>query len=233
MSNEHFQHRGFTRLTQQALVKCTSKCLSLVALLLSLALNATSQTAALECAFDALVSQQIAQEPHFAAMIKARMDKVRQHVQGTWVQSTQPITPTTYVIPVLVHVVHQDNETAISYAQVESQIDALNAKFLSSDIQFCIVRNRPSNVPIAKWSNTDYGVIYYSDAAPYNLANNAITQGSTHICIFDGEGRLVLQRNSTTVNEVENVGLSHLASGTYTVQIRSNKISQIARITKL
>ena len=92
-----------------------------------------------------------------------------------------------YTIPVVVHVIHPSGEaygtgTNISYAQIRSQIEALNAAFNKSypsyngqshpsyaqnaNIQFCLARNTmPANLSWATGpGGLEYGVMRYADS---------------------------------------------------------------------
>lgn len=101
-----------------------------------------------------------------------------------------------YTIPVVVHVVHPPGEaygtgTNISYAQIRSQIEALNAAFSKSypsyngqthpsyaqnaNIQSCLARNTmPDNLSWATGSDgIEYGVMRYDDnSGAYNHKMN-------------------------------------------------------------
>lgn len=106
-------------------------------------------------------------------------------------QSVMAISPTAqYVIPVVVHIVLDPsnpniNNTTVSYAQVQSQIDALNLAFakgyptgpsaVDTRIQFCLAQ-----IPmgIASWPvASEPGVIRYNDGAN---SQNQLSVSSTN-----------------------------------------------------
>jgi hypothetical protein len=98
-----------------------------------------------------------------------------------------------YVIPVVIHIVRNPSDPvgAISYAQVESQIDALNKAFAmgypgynsqthgsyakDTRIQFCLAQNPAGST---SWTNSsEPGVMRYNDAV---RAQNSLTIASTN-----------------------------------------------------
>jgi hypothetical protein len=171
------QHSTIRHLTSQGGKKTFAKHV-LAFMLLAFLLLHKSKSFAQGCGYSAGVVQEAANAPDYIKDLKFAIQKVKQKAQTFPLPSAvASIKPADYVIPVLVHVVHQAPETPISYAQVESQIDALNNRYAGTSIQFCLVKNKPSGVPAASWISTQPGVVYYPDvSSSYTLAN--ITSGS-------------------------------------------------------
>lgn len=111
-----------------------------------------------------------------------------------------PSTPSVYFIPVVFHVVHLQGEAYgtgnnLSYLQLQSQLDALNAAFnlnypayngqthsayaTNTNIRFCLARTAaPSNVNFYTGPlGTEYGVMRYADNTLSNHSFNS--QGAT------------------------------------------------------
>ena len=110
--------------------------------------------------------------------------------------SSRPSATTNYVIPVVFHVVHLSGDaygsgTNISYSQIVSQMDALNAAFGKSypayngqthpayaqntNIRFCLAKTpKPSSVTFYNGpGGVEYGVMRYADntLAQHNMTN--------------------------------------------------------------
>jgi hypothetical protein len=76
---------------------------------------------------------------------------------------------THYIIPIVVHVVHNNGIENISDAQIFNQIDSLNNAFKAYNIQFCLAKMKPDSTPfngITRIQNslTDYRVNIDNDA---------------------------------------------------------------------
>ena len=124
---------------------------------------------------------------------------IKVHLPGSnatlHLKNPHQLTTATYLIPVVFHVIYPANQaygtgTNISYAQILSQLNALNAAFArdypnyngeshpvyaqNTDIQFCMARiPMPGNL---NWYNgpggTEYGVVRYADTS--GATNHAI-----------------------------------------------------------
>lgn len=136
-----------------------------------------------ECGSDS--ARQAAQSgtPDYQLIRQQMQQQIRNYINN--LNNLQPLTlpinqPATYVIPVVVHVVHNQNDavgqgTNITYTQIESQIDALNAAFaatypsynnqlhnflaVNTEIQFCLARTPLSGT--TPWIPAEPGVVRY------------------------------------------------------------------------
>lgn len=127
-----------------------------------------------------------------------------------------------YVVPVVVHIVLDPgnviNNTTVTYAQVQSQIDALNAAFaknypayngqthgpsaIDTKIQFCLAQ-LPIGIP--NWPNaSEPGVIRYNDAVN---SQNQLTVSSTNnlVALTNSSGRFPFDKylNIWVVNSID------------------------------
>ena len=158
-------------------------------------LNMTGANAQWRCADDYIDSLTRIAVPKYDEILKKENQKLNNYIKANYQNpNTQgpggnnPHSNTaTYLIPIVFHVVHPAGQpygtgTNISYAQILSQVNALNAAFAkdypnyngeshpsyaqNTDVQFCMARTpMPGNV---NWYNgpggTEYGVVRYDDA---------------------------------------------------------------------
>jgi len=85
----------------------------------------------IKCGYDEVINNSMQNDPNF---INNEMDKnnaIDDYINTHMNQNAPPFSyPSTYIIPVVVHIVRNNtSEPTISYAQVQSQIDALNVAF--------------------------------------------------------------------------------------------------------
>jgi uncharacterized protein YxjI len=138
-----------------------------------------------KCGFDAIMDLNKTAYPDFAQKVFNMQTYISNQISnGGGSNFTAPINNATgtKVIPVLVHIVRETaNSPTISYAQVESQIDALNAGFNNNNtgIQFCLVSNLNTYTVSSNgvYNNAQPGVIRYVSST---IANNNITVASTN-----------------------------------------------------
>lgn len=112
------------------------------------------------------------------------------YINNNPTQNILAISPSAqYIIPVVVHIVldpsNPINNTTVSYAQVQSQIDALNLAFskgfpagpnaVDTKIQFCLAKTPMG--PTSWTSNTEPGVMRYNDVIK---SQNQLTTSSTN-----------------------------------------------------
>jgi hypothetical protein len=158
-------------------------------------LSASRAHAQWSCADDYIDSLTRAAVPKYDEILKHESEKLNNFIKANYQNpnsqgpgGNNPHTSSaTYLIPVVFHVVHPVGQTYgtgtnISYAQILSQVNALNAAFArdypnyngeshaayaqNTDIQFCMARTpMPGN---ANWfvgpGGTEYGVMRYDDA---------------------------------------------------------------------
>ena len=120
------------------------------------------------CASEDLLARQLAGDPTLQAKIDLFEQLVRQAERQGLVPklSGRPgalAAPPVYVIPVVVHIVHQGGAENISDQQVQSQLWALNRDFanqpnhgapaVTTGIQFCLATQLPVGSPVG-WSTT-------------------------------------------------------------------------------
>jgi hypothetical protein len=132
--------------------------------------------------------------------IKEYVDLNLQNRRSQRARPSSMTTPSTYLIPVVFHIVHNGeiygSGTNISYAQIQSQLAALNAAFAknypayngqthpsyaqNTDIQFCLARiAKPSTVNFYNGpQGLEYGVMRYNDpsASAHQLSNTGALQ---------------------------------------------------------
>ena len=162
------------------------KLLSIASLLLfTVSINAQET-----CGFDSVLATQRNYNPDFNDQLYQMNEALNYYIEDkNNNQTIQNISNTAdYVIPVVVHVIRDPSDPipVISYAQIESQIDALNIAYsngytsnngpnaVDTKIQFCLAKipAGPSN-----WtSSSEPGVMRYTDAA---RAHNQNTITST------------------------------------------------------
>lgn len=125
------------------------------------------------CAFDTIMALQQSLDTNFQARINNINTILNDYINS---RTPDPIDPDyTYVIPVVIHIVRDPSDLVpvISYAQVESQINALNKAFangysspgvlaVDTRIQFCLAQ---TPMGISWTDNSEPGVMRYSDAA--------------------------------------------------------------------
>ncbi len=127
--------------------------LALVAIILSFIAN--SQNAD-RCGSNEAIKQQMTADPVYAKKVEALLKNKGNYSRSN--KKGKPPSPSAITIPVVVHVVYNTAEQNISDAQVQSQIDVLNADFTASnsdynnydagygsvkgdlDINFCLVQ---------------------------------------------------------------------------------------------
>lgn len=97
------------------------KILLPIAAFLLLALNASAQR---NCAAETVLAQQLLDNPAMRQEIERIEEHTRQFIQSGVASDRAVVT-----IPVVVHVVYYNNTQNISDAQIQSQIDVLNADF--------------------------------------------------------------------------------------------------------
>ena len=132
--------------------------IALVALIFSFIANSQNPIAigSDRCGSNAAIKQQMAADPVYAKKVEALLKNKGNYSRSD--QKGKPPSPTAITIPVVVHVVYNTAEQNISDAQVQSQIDVLNADFTASnsdynnydagygsvkgdlDISFCLVQ---------------------------------------------------------------------------------------------
>lgn len=124
---------------------------------------------------------------------------------GYVVEATNPIAATPYVVPVMVHLVEDPSSPhpIVSYDQVESQINALNHYFNigSNPIQFCLIKKKPANVPVAQWDSTELGVVRYNLPSQYNTVLSATGANALEGATYPAPYAEVL--NIWVVNEIK------------------------------
>jgi hypothetical protein len=104
-------------------------------------------TAQAPCGHDYFTNYYKSLDPNFVQSVLHREGVISNYINNNlgssgYVESTNPIANTQYVIQVMVHIIEDPSSTnpSVSYAQVESQIDALNTHYnvSSNPIQFCL-----------------------------------------------------------------------------------------------
>jgi hypothetical protein len=144
-----------------------------------------------KCGFDSIISIQRKRDTTYIA----RLNKINDAISNFISNSNNRLISNSgkYIIPVVIHIVRDPGDIlpVISYGQIQSQIDALNAAYgnsytnynnqipgpLATDtkIQFCLAQ-----IPMgpASWSNNNEpGVMRYSDV---NNSHNQMTLVSTN-----------------------------------------------------
>ena len=132
------------------------------------------------CGFD-FIRRQLAQN---SPIIFRQIDSTQNVFRSNINDITHNRNNTNYTIPVVVHVIHKNNEAEgvgsnISYEQIQSQIDALNAAFnkdyinynkqlhgqyaVNTGIKFCLAEIPRTSVYNGEWAggNTQCGVMRY------------------------------------------------------------------------
>jgi hypothetical protein len=135
-----------------------------------------------KCGMDALIDLGKAADPDFAQKVINMQNYISSQINNGGNNLTAPISnaPGTKVIPVLVHIIRETATSPImTYAQVETQIDALNAAYTATGIQFCLVKNLNTYTVSANgtYLPAEPGVIRY---VSNTIANNSITAASTN-----------------------------------------------------
>jgi hypothetical protein len=161
----------------------------LLACLLAGVFSLNSQTH--NCGEDNIVNIQKANLHNYEKVIEQVNLNLQKYIQNhfkgnTAGKSMSASTPTSYIIPVVFHVVHSNGHvygvgSNISYAQIQSQLNALNAAFAknypsyngqthpsyaqNTTIQFCLAKvAQPSSVSFYNGpGGTEYGVMRYPD----------------------------------------------------------------------
>ncbi|MDF2451580.1 MAG: peptidase and matrixin and adamalysin [Bacteroidota bacterium] len=184
-----------------------------------------SQSVGHECGNHKIDSIRKSIDPEYKSRIMRLNNAINDYINTNYpdnapVQSIMAVSPSAvYVIPVVVHIVLDPsdpyiNNTTVSYAQVQSQIDALNAAFakgyptgpyaVDTKIQFCLAQ-----IPmgIANWPDAgEPGVMRYDDAAN---SQNQLTIASTDnlINLTNGSGRFPFDNylNIWVVNSIDGI----------------------------
>ncbi|HRG59966.1 MAG TPA: PKD domain-containing protein [Bacteroidia bacterium] len=148
-----------------------------------------------ECGFDNIINQRLLQDPNFGQNIQNRMQQLHQFINfnANTFSANSISSNAIYVIPIVVHIVRDPSEAlpVISYAQVESQINALNAAFSApllnasgnTQIQFCLAQSAIG----ATWSNsTEPGIMRYNNQT---LSHNIMDiQGTDDLMVLTNSG---------------------------------------------
>ena len=134
------------------------------------------------CGFDDVLKDRLQNIPGYQQLIDSTQNELSNYISLNLLNSRQ--SPSIYTIPVVVHVIYKTGEAIgtganISYAQIQSQINAMNAAFandypiyntqgqgaraVNTTIKFCLAKNTPVDF---FWTNTsEPGVMKYEFAA--------------------------------------------------------------------
>ncbi|MBN4065969.1 PKD domain-containing protein [Candidatus Amoebophilus asiaticus] len=132
------------------------------------------------CGTDIILQLQFELDPNLQLKIDLQEEIIANYIQNKLIQSNT-LGVDEFVIPVVVHVIHPTNDfegVNITYNQILSQIDALNAAYqatntgVATGIRFCLAQI-PSPLTLL-WANgnTEPGVMRYPDDV---LTNNQMT----------------------------------------------------------
>lgn len=168
-----------------------------------------------ECGHDFFTNYCLSHDLNFINVLKSQNAFIENYILNNVGQNgylnapqqpmlTQPINQLSHVIPVLVHIIPETNNPAndpvITYAQVESQIDALNAYFNgvgvnnnNTQIQFCLVKNNFGAA--VNWNIMEPGVLRYSPNPA--IANNTLSVA--------GANALAAFTNLNTPNDFQHI----------------------------
>lgn len=159
----------------------------------------TMQSQSFICGDEALTSIAKAADKQFDQKQRTLQLQLKNYIDSHYKVNGQmrpPTTPTVYYIPVVFHVIHNSGDaygtgTNLSYLQLQSQIDALNAAFNlnypayngqthpvyaePADVRFCLARipAPTTNSFYAGPLGTEYGVMRYSNTSVSNHNFNA------------------------------------------------------------
>lgn len=135
------------------------------------------------CSFDE-AHQHVAHDP----LLQEQMTQIMNLAEDMMNSSPSRAGTNSFTIPVVFHVIHNGGTGNISDAQIESQLDRLNAEFAgnpnsvtgaSMNIQFCFAQNTQDDTP--NW--TDYGSTHAGITRHLDPVNSTIGTG--------GDGPLV------------------------------------------
>jgi hypothetical protein len=127
------------------------------------------------CAYDSIIRNERLADNEFQNRLNNVNTVLRNYINAHSGRTVDPIDPNyNHVIPVVVHIIRDPSDPLpiVSYAQVESQINALNRDFSSilgphstnTRIQFCLAPN-PAGIP---WTNAaEPGVIRWDEVKSF------------------------------------------------------------------
>ena len=161
----------FNTLPVRAAVRLAAVALTLAALAAFTTLPALAQSESPwgaqpgtdPCTAEGRLEQALAADPGLAARRALFEALVREAQRKGLAPTRSMVAGPSYVIPIVVHIVHQNGAENISDLQVQSQIYALNRDFANSPggplpavntgIQFCLASQLPPASPVV-WSTT-------------------------------------------------------------------------------